>query len=386
MPIIYLADAEYLNQDMRLGLLFASQIQRGLRISRWRPATRWPKTTKMFRSRTAPERELLPVFLPTEILCEIFAWAAAMSPVYACTLCLVASWTKQVAQRHLYTTIYTLYPGHARMLMHVLGIGTIPGQDTMTELAAKHTRRLWIHLSCNGLEIGEDMLPRLLQVLPNLECLSLVRPAAPMRGIHEYLPIDAIVDSLIYPGRTLEPGSLVTVAGNVELAIGSLPKIIPNRPPLSLGAISRLRIYAFDDCRDPISYLQEFCLVAPAYSSLTHLCIGVCEFGSAAVEQPRLASLRELRALGNLEMLVFGLDERVLRRGLEHWMAYAQLVVKERAHNSRLFLGMREHSMYDDWRPDTPWRGDSVWDRARTFTARLERGVYYVWHCVRDND
>jgi hypothetical protein len=80
----------------------------------------------------------------------------------------------------------------------------------------------------------------------------------------------------------------------------------------SFDAISRLQIYYSHGSEDSINLLQDFCLVAPAYGSLTHLRVGQSELGSVDIEQPRLLSLRELRALDSLEMLVFELSQGFL--------------------------------------------------------------------------
>jgi hypothetical protein len=305
----------------------------------------------------------------------ILELAAEASPVSARNLCLVASWTREIAERHVYSTLITSKPGHARLFARILENSREHRKTVVT--GVRYIRRLWLQAREGDFDPGDfvldtRLLSGLLRMLPNLESIAVMPVSPTSRRNLLYPDMDNILESLSRRYRNPVSESFITASTNVHLMarqrdLGLLPTCDATFP---YNAISHLRFDGLFGYSMPADGLAELCNVAVAYGNLTHLCLGPFEPTWPQIRSLRV--VRQLSAFQNLAMIVFEVG-----RGfplLNSWITFIRELKEERTYDHRLFVVLCEEDkdLLDEWKREI-YGGDNIWERARTFTAQLER-------------
>ncbi|EIN04370.1 hypothetical protein PUNSTDRAFT_47601 [Punctularia strigosozonata HHB-11173 SS5] len=339
----------------------------------------------------------MPALLPTETLMDIFEWASATDRHTAFNLCLVASWTKPLAERHLYATIKTEYKGDAKLLERWLA------EMRKTRKAppgAEHVRNLWIAFrytkpdpsrahqapAVNGLPLEPVLFAQLRLAFPRLRSLGWDewrRENSLFGWDQPRLTFDRIrraLSSLPTPTLTeRDPGNapygLPPPGGkHVHLTVNEVPDLqhADEEHNAAFDEITHLRFRPGAQLEGDEVLESNFWYMLTQYHNLTHLSFGYRKYGDGEL----WFAERDSAPLKNLQMVVIEVD--IFYRS--NWDGALELVRYHRAQHKngeqRVFTCP---SLLDEdqWESEA-FGGESIWERARAFTQRLRDNNWKV--------
>ncbi|EIN11600.1 hypothetical protein PUNSTDRAFT_131759 [Punctularia strigosozonata HHB-11173 SS5] len=286
--------------------------------------------------------------LPTEIVIIVFDFAASSSTSSAYSLSLVASWTRFLAERRLYSTLCGARPEQRDVISRLMG-----GEEDTYRRQAEYVRGLW--LEPDDQYSGPD-IPHLLQIFPNLRNVACnwLR-FLPGTAEEPEAESDAIARQKARQAVRGEPFHLTMkwLAGN-------------GRDPFILDSVTHLRLLT--DHGLPLVFENAFGhdMAAP-FESLTHLAVA----NHHRATNPDFLAIR--KRLG-LQMLVLEEDDRYsgVFGPLVDW------IKNERLQDSHIYIVPRRGD-----RCALPWEADarggvSIWERARAFTEQMERDGWII--------
>ncbi|EIN04352.1 hypothetical protein PUNSTDRAFT_47594 [Punctularia strigosozonata HHB-11173 SS5] len=298
--------------------------------------------------------------------------AAAIDRRTAYNLCLVSSWTRRIAECHLYAVIIANdhdKPSAGLIRRWIADIMEGGRKGAIARTRAGHVRQLWIDsfypsganpaYRLHELYLHEPFLSSRLLLFPNLESIGW---AQRRNAIWLWKEIAAFASRL--PAETTEKDETLARTRRKELHVTvdfkavSLHHYSPITPT-SVDAITHLRIHHLTEYLAPNSVLAT-------YRSLTHLSMATrAATGELLVNSHSLAA----PTFAHLKMHVIELPQK--GSGSQGQECLREIKM-QRARGYPIFAVMQMASLHDDWEREASG-GDSIWQRARTFASALER-------------
>lgn len=314
--------------------------------------------------------------LPQELLNDIFEWAAATDRRAAHNFCLVSSWTRQIAERSLYTVIIADIHerGHLDLIIHWIAVIAEGGHGSeVARTRAGYVRELWVeswfgtggnlvnHL--HETRLDEPLLANLLLLFPCLRSVGWTQRRGASRLRTELKSFASRVAGTHGQSESVTRTRRKELHLTVDIRPVSLHRYSV-ATTTSVDAITHLRVYHLAEDRSPSSMLAS-------YQSLTHLSITV-----ATSEWHGQAHSPTAPTFAHLKMHVVELPSEGSHSENQR---YLREIKKQRARGYPMFAAMRTGSLRDDWEREA-FGGDSIWKRAREFTSALERRNWELPH------
>ncbi|EIN11608.1 hypothetical protein PUNSTDRAFT_131767 [Punctularia strigosozonata HHB-11173 SS5] len=280
--------------------------------------------------------------LPIEILIIVFELLASSSLNHAYTLALVASWTRSIAEKHLYSTLCGTTWEHDSAIRRLMW-----GDNDACRRQAKYVRSLWL----GPADVYATDIPHLLQSFPNLRNLACDRLRVNSDTTNEE---EMEAHS---PKMLRQKASRMIQGGPFHLTLKS--PMISESDPFILNLITHLRVMA--NGWQQLDLRHTFRHDLACFDSLTHLAV--------TMHHATVRSLPAIQKRFSLEMLVVEGDDRYggLFSPLVTWVKDVRL-----QDNHIYLVPRREDRCASQWAEDAHG-GSSIWERARAFTEQIDR-------------
>jgi hypothetical protein len=292
--------------------------------------------------------------LPLELILVIFDLAASASTGQASTLCLVATWVRDLAERHMYST-FGMFKRHQIEVYERL----VSGKCQSCHRQARHVRNLWLDPTYHHPE-GIPPLHSIFPNLRNLVCGSASQlPSSPADDSR--VPVSSESEALYADPLRVQEQPPPVISGLSHLAINN-PSSINKFDSQILSWVTHLRLGIWSSCRPE----DGFSMLTMRFPNLTHLTVNCGLVGDAAMTRLPWLAIREQF---NLEMLVLEVDDRY--DGV--WRPYVSWVLDARRRDNGIYLVPKGMTVLQkQWLKDLR-SGDSVWERAKVCVEQLER-------------